>query len=318
MADSDNLSQLIYRDSQGREFNYIHVDRGNERLGVHFSAFFGDWGDKPKYRNTFGGYFHRLRMLSSDESIDWLFLCDTYGADQNGSYYIGKENDRFVEAGILEILKLTGLGTRYSTNHTVTIGSSMGATAAIKFGLMYRVKGVIAISPHIDLDTSALLQNRERHVSWILNNADSQDRANYPITRQIRLQINEYALTGNSLPVLFVQSCRDDHGVHFEQVVPLVEQWRKNGGVAWFDDRKVGGHTSKYATRALLLDVVNRLLDNERLILKSYKWNHAFRPYGYTKAIASNITLRLSHYGNVSSIYIKKSKRFVAIRSRVK
>ena len=76
-----DFERSIYVDPQGREFHYIHVNQGNSDLGIHFSAFFGDWGDHPKYRQTFGGYFHRLKMLSSDQSIDWLFLCDAYGAD---------------------------------------------------------------------------------------------------------------------------------------------------------------------------------------------------------------------------------------------
>ena len=105
-----DFERSIYVDPQGREFHYIHVNQGNSDLGIHFSAFFGDWGDHPKYRQTFGGYFHRLKMLSSDQSIDWLFLCDAYGADGNGTYYIGKSDDQFVERAIVEILKIIKFG----------------------------------------------------------------------------------------------------------------------------------------------------------------------------------------------------------------
>lgn len=296
MDRSEKFEQSVYTDPFGREFHYIHIDKGNSQLGIHFSAFFGDWGDDPKHRKTFGGYFHRLRMLGTDESIDWLFLCDAYGADENGTYYIGKQNDPYVEDAIRKIVELVGLGARYSVQKTVTIGSSMGATAALKFGLIYMVNGIVAISPHIDLDVSAMMQGRERHVSWILNDGNTQNASNFSTTRQIRLLLDEQISNKVSLPTLFVQSCRDDKGVHFEQVVPLAKQWRAGKGTIWLDDRMFGGHTSEFATRSLLLDVVHRLLQNAPLPIKSYKWSSAFRPYGFTKAIRSRIRLQLGRF----------------------
>jgi len=59
------------------------------------------------------------------------------------------------------------------------IGSSMGATAALKFGLLLQSKGIVAGSPHIDLDICAKLQGRERHVAWVLDFGDTQSPVNY-------------------------------------------------------------------------------------------------------------------------------------------
>ena len=285
----DNLEnefkRSCYVDPEGREFYYIHVDRGNSQLGVHYSAFFGDWGDAPKYRQTFGGYFHRLKILGSDASIDWLFLCDAYGADENGTYYIGTESDPFVENAILEILRIIGYGTRYPAKETVMIGSSMGATAALKFGLLLDAGGVIAISPHIDLDICARLQGRERHVAWVLNSGNTQGPEHYDVTRQIQNILTNKSKAAAILPQLFVQSCRDDNGVHFEQVVPLVARWESCGGYVWFDDRRSGGHTSEFATRPLLLDAVHRILGKEPIPIRSYKWEKKYRPYNFQKGI---------------------------------
>jgi hypothetical protein len=277
------FKRSIYTDSQGREFHYIFVDHGNDQLGVHFSAFFGDWGDHPKYRQTFGGYFHRLKILSSDTSLDWLFLCDAYGADDNGTYYIGKYNDQFVELAVLEILKIIGFGSRYSADQSVMIGSSMGATAALKFGLLLQSKGIVAISPHIDLDICAKLQGRERHVAWILDFGDTQSPVNYPLTRQVRGLLHGNILNNLVVPNLFIQSCRDDQGVHFEQVVPLVQDWEKTSSKVWFDDRRSGGHTSEFATRAVLLDSAHKLLSDQALSVLKYKWAKEFRPYSTSR-----------------------------------
>ena len=87
------------------------------------------------------------------------------------------------------------------------------------------------------------------------------------------------------LPQLFVQSCRDDHGVRYEQVVPLVSLWSSSGGQVWFDDRHSGGHTSEFATRSLLLDAVHKMLNRESIKISEYKWNKKFRPYGLRTGI---------------------------------
>src|SRR5262249_40633274 len=78
------------------------------------------------------------------------------------------------------------------------------------------------------------------------------------------------------LPRLFVQSCADDAGVHHEQVIPLVERWRSLGGMADLDVRPRGGHTSDWATRALLLDATGRILRGESIDPERYATDPAF------------------------------------------
>lgn len=268
-------SERVYTDAEGRNFHYHYFDNGRKALAVHFSAFFGEWGDTPRYKHIFGGYFHRLKMLSSDQSVNWLFLCDAYGADENGTYYIGKAGDRFVDRAMTSILEDVGVGTIYQSSSLVMLGSSMGATAALRYGLRHDAAGVIAISPHIDLDTSARLQDRERHVAWVLDGGDTQARENFATTREINILVDRRLETKSTLPDLFVQTCCDDHGVYREQVVPLVEKW-SCGGRVFCDVRRFGGHTSAYATRALLLNAVHQMMVGKPLHVRRYRWSNEF------------------------------------------
>ena len=81
-----------YQDQAGRVFHYVHVaNPGARALVVHFSAFFGEWGDRPQYRLEFQGHFHRLKLLGGEPGFNWLFICDEYGADRNGTYYTGEQ-----------------------------------------------------------------------------------------------------------------------------------------------------------------------------------------------------------------------------------
>lgn len=271
---SEKLTPKVFVDDLGHAFSYIHIDNGTQRLGVHFSAFFGERGEHPKYRTTFGGYFHRLKMLSQDQSRDWLFLCDPYGLESNGTYYVGSVGDPFVEQAMRQIIETVGVGSRYAVGNVITIGSSMGSTGAIKFGIEFGVKGIVAIAPHVDLDVCARLTGRYEHVRWILNGADPYDHEFYPTTRRIRDLIHHNA----ELPDLFVQSSINDPGVYKEQVLPLIIDWRRNGGQATLDRRLSGGHTSRFATQELLLDVVARLERGSKPPVLLYQALPRFRP----------------------------------------
>ena len=265
---SDELPVVTWRDDHDRAFGYLEVRSPTAKdLVVHFSAFFGAWGDAKVYRDQFKGYFHRAKMLGSDPSHNWLFLCDTYGAFDNGTYYTGHQGDFFVERAMLTILRDRMAVLGIEADRVVLVGSSMGATAALKFGLVLGARGIVAIGPHIDLDLSAKFQNRMAEVAFICPDGEALAEHNYPFTRQIR----ELAGSSSVLPRLFVQSCADDVGVHAEQVLPLVRQWSQRGGDVTVDERLVGGHTSDYATRGVLLDAVARLYDGQAIDVDRYQ-----------------------------------------------
>jgi pimeloyl-ACP methyl ester carboxylesterase len=260
-------------DDDGHELGFVHVRHpGSRGLAVHFSAFFGGWGNARAYRATFGGYFHRLKMLGGCADHDWLFLCDPFGAHDNGSYYLGRAGDRFVERGTTAIIEQVMARGGHTPDDVVMLGSSMGATGALRFGLRHGVRGIAAVCPHIDLDTSAVHQDRMAEVAWVLPDGEVTAPHNHPTTREIaRLVTN----APGPLPRLFLQSCRDDAGVHDEQVLPLLASWQSQGE-AVLDERPVGGHTSDHATRPLLLDVVGRLLDEEPVDPARYQADPAF------------------------------------------
>jgi len=266
---------------------------GSRGLGIHFSAFYTTRGVTRTNREDFGGYFHRLKMLGSCPDHDWLFLCDPYGAFDNGTYYTGERGDLYVEAATAAIIDRVVAEGGYTADDIVTLGSSMGATAALKFGRRLRVAGIVAIGPHIDLDISAVRQNRMAEVAFALPDGDVTAAHNQPITRQVR---HELAAATTAPPPLFVQSCVDDDGVHAEQVLSLVEAWRATGGRAVLDDRPVGGHTSAHAPRSLLLDATDCFLAGELPDPVRYRQEAAFaseyRRPSFTRRLRRRLGLR--------------------------
>ncbi len=261
-----------YTDPEGRTFGYVHVRHPDSRgLGVHLSAFFGAWGNARAYRD-FRGYFHRLRMLGTDPTHDWLFLCDPYGVAENGTYYLGRSGDLFVERAMHAILDRVTASAGYRPEETVMLGSSMGATGALTLGIARGVAGVVTISPHIDLDICAARQHRYAEVAFVCPDGDPTATTNFPLTRRVRTLVED----APALPRLFVQACRDDDGVFREQVEPLVASWSARGGDVTLDDRPHGGHTSDWAPRSLLLDVTHRLVAGDPIPLDRYRTEAEF------------------------------------------
>lgn len=228
---------------ENRLYNYV-LYPGDEALCVHFSAFFGEWGEQRRNRALYQGYFHRMRMFWPLSRYRFLFLCDTFGADRNGTYYKGENGDFFVDRAMERILDSVQEQVGVDSDRVVMLGSSMGATAALSLALRRQAAGAVAVSPHIDLDLSARYQGRSRHVAAVLGADDVESPRHFEVTREVR-KLAETAPIG---PRIAFQSMEDDQGVHNEQVIPFVQRWRDRGGEVDCDFRPHGGHTSEYAT----------------------------------------------------------------------
>ncbi len=229
---------------EDRLYNYVLYPGDSDVLCVHYSAFFGEWGERRRARALYQGYFHRMRMFWPLTGYRFLFLCDTFGADHNGAYYKGEDGDWFVERAMDRILDEVQEREGVAADKVVMMGSSMGATAAVRFALKRQAAGAIAVSPHFDLDLCARHQGRERHVAAIVGSQDVEDPRHFPVTREVR----HLAESAPTRPLLAIQSMADDLGVHQEQVLPLVEAWSSRGGTVALDEHATGGHTSDHAT----------------------------------------------------------------------
>lgn len=263
-----NQFKKTYIDRESRSFHYLLIKRSNtNKVVVHFTAFFGDWGDRKEYKENYQGYFHRLKMLGQEEDFSSIFICDQYGFTKNGTYYLGENGDLFVERAVTEILETEFQNNNFSYSNAIMIGSSMGATAALKFGLKFNAKAIVAICPHIDLDICAKMQGREPHVAFVCPDSDPYKIENYVYTRQIRSQIDKHDKS-KFLPVLYIHSSKDDHGVHFEQVLPLAKSWQDKGGICYLDERSEGGHTSEYCHKKVILRVLSQLFAGLQIDIK--------------------------------------------------
>lgn len=295
-----------FADTEGHQFEFARVEHpGGRGLVVHLSAFFGDWGEARRYRENFRGYFHRLRMLGSSPDHSWLFLYDGFGAYDNGCYYLGRAGDLFVERAVMEIVRQEMERLGIGPDEVVTVGSSMGATGALVMGLRLGAAGIVTVSPHIDLDRAATLCQRHAEVAYACPDGDPTSTASEAVTRRVRRLLSGYS-ADRPPPRLFVQACTDDAGVYPEQVPSLAEEWEARGRRVDLDLRPEGGHTSDFATRPLLLDVIARYLGDEPADIEAYQRDARFsgtltRPSPWATALVTvRRRLRLRHRWNAT------------------
>lgn len=259
----DNPNTYTFVDNSNRVFNYSTIDNKSNKLIILFTAFFGDWGERAEYREHFQGYFHRYKMFNNVHDYNYLFLCDQYGHDNNGTYYTGYKGDFFVERAIDLIIDKVVHEFSISKENIITLGSSMGGYAALKFAIQKKMMGAIAIHPHIYLDISAKFQNREDHVKYTLPDGDTQSQYNYSYTRKIsRLINNEYF---HPLPRIFIHSCQDDYGVYNEQVIPFLNEFKALGGQFEFSSLQKGGHGDMSIGKDALLYIFNCFFQHKQL-----------------------------------------------------
>ena len=195
-------------------------------------------------------------MLGSSPTYNWIFFCDPFGVRENGTYYLGKSGDRFVEQLIDELWKAVMPHVDGSLP-IVTMGSSMGGHAAIYFGTKWKAKAAIAVSPHLDLRRAAEHGGRHAEVSWAVPTGKPEAPEAEIDTQRL---FNDASEPRSDLAVI-IQFALDDPGCTQEDVARLQKVYHRE---LICDVRKSGGHTSDFAPRTWWLNVAGAIVKNQR------------------------------------------------------
>lgn len=204
--------------------------------------------------------FHGFKAAKSFQDFSFTLLRDDSGLTGDGTYYYGKANNPYIEVAISELITSikAEVHKTNSKSQFIGVGSSMGAYAATKFGILDSFNSVLALVPHFDLEAAAKYCGRRRWLDWAIENASKDDAEKYMSRLQTLVVENK-----SNLPTLFLQSAMDDPGVHKEQVIPFIELYENSGGVAFADFRKSGGHSMVNASNDFIHSALELLVNNE-------------------------------------------------------
>lgn len=203
--------------------------------------------------------FHGFRAASSFEDYSFTLIRDDSGLTGDGTYYFGKANNPFIEDAIVELITYLQNEIQQSAPETrfIGVGSSMGAYAATKFGILTSFSSVLAMVPHFDISAAVKYCGRKQWVDWACDDASPEEIERY--LQRLQSVVSECA---GQLPRLFVQSSIDDVGVHTEQVLPFVALYAEKGGNVDCDFRTNGGHSMVNASNQFIRATLDLLSEN--------------------------------------------------------
>lgn len=204
--------------------------------------------------------FHGFKAASTFEKFSFTLIRDDSGLTGDGTYYFGKANNPYVEEAIAELISFIQKQIQESSPKTpfIGVGSSMGAYAATKFGVMKNFNSVLAMVPHFDISAAVKYCGRKNWIDWACDGATQEEIDLY----LSRLQDVLASHTG-PLPRLFVQSALDDVGVHSEQVLPFVLLYESKGGKVDCDFRTSGGHSMVNASNQFIKATLDLITNNK-------------------------------------------------------
>lgn len=204
--------------------------------------------------------FHGFKAASTFDEFSFTLIRDDSGLTGDGTYYFGKANNPYIEVAIAELISYIQQQIQESSPNIpfIGVGSSMGAYAATKFGVMKNFNAVLAMVPHFDISAAVKYCGRKNWIDWACEGAPQEEIDRY----LSRLQDVVISHTG-PLPRLFVQSALDDVGVHSEQVLPFVSLYESKGGKVDRDFRTSGGHSMVNASNQFINATLKLLASNK-------------------------------------------------------
>lgn len=247
------MTDETFVSSEGVEVSYLRRRHGSDTLVIWFSAFTRGPHLGRVLKVTPG--FHGYKFSKSHDEFDWLLVRDSWGYTQDGTYYGGRAGDLFVERAVSECVQHFVEEQRRMNPRSVVVamGSSMGAFAAIKFGVLHGIPA-FGWSPHLDVEIAMKYCGRGPWVRFCLENASEADQVAYLERMKDVVDAHQTAL-----PRLILQVAEDDPFVYPEQVTPFVDRYRSHGGSVQLDLRERGGHSSIHVPDEYIVSALRSL-----------------------------------------------------------
>lgn len=142
-------------------------NKKSDKLLVVFSGF-GNNGEPAKY--------NYIRTFESLE-INRLYILDDFSFDKAGAYYLGKDNDFFIEDAVQRLIHKISSENNFVKEKVITCGSSKGGTAALYFGLKYGYGEILAGAPQTKIADYLIASDRKETLKYIIGEITEDRKA---------------------------------------------------------------------------------------------------------------------------------------------
>lgn len=251
------MNQLFYfQSTNGTQIEYLVRDNDSRITVFWFSAF----TQGPRLGRILKSTprFHGYRVSAENQDFNWVLIRDHAGFTNDGTYYGGKAGDLFIEDAVLELilhLKHKFAEKKYDAKF-LSMGSSMGGYAAVKFAVLGDLDSCFVYSPHFDMKIALQHCGRRPWIEWCLQSGTENQKNDYLNRLQFLVGLKTDSVCNIDL---LVQATADDPYVYPEQVVPFIDRFQAAGGTVELDLRERGGHTSIHTSNEYIYFVLSEL-----------------------------------------------------------
>ena len=219
---------------------YLYFKKRKSRyLLIVFSGFPGE--GKAKYN-----YIRKFKRLKCNK----LYILDDFGYDCKGSYYLGKNNDFFVEEAVDKLIEEVAKKYNIFKSKIICAGSSKGGYAALYFAIKYRFGYAVAGAPQILLGNYLKVPKHQHILKYIFGGINEKEinNANNLLFEVIDSMTN--------YPNLYLHIGENDE--HFQNdVIPFIDRLKSKDILYYLDIQKgedhknIGVYYPKYANKVI-------------------------------------------------------------------
>ncbi|WP_018750724.1 serine aminopeptidase domain-containing protein [Paenibacillus sanguinis] len=194
-----------------RTLRYLFSKAKSSVLIVIFSGFSGE-NERPKYN-----YIRSLNNIRTNK----LFILDNFGYGNRGTYYLGENNDFYVEKSVDELIEI--IKKKYGITKTVFLGSSKGGTSALYFGTKHEADYIIAGAPQYYIGSYLKADWHSKILKGIMG--DTKEVSINFLNTLLPQAISE----GNTKTKIYLHYSVNDRYTYQEHVLDLIKDINNKG-----------------------------------------------------------------------------------------
>ena len=187
------------------EIKHLFLKKNNSsKLLVVFSGF-PPAGKKRSYN-----YVLKFRDLECNK----LYILDEFGADERGSYYLGKDKDFFITKAVSQLIEQVASKHNISKNDIITAGSSKGGYASLYYAFKNGYGATVVGAPQTLLGDYLAHPVHRDILQYIAGGESSKD------IEYLNNVLFDIVKSSEKIPNVYLNVSTGDHH-YLSHVVPL-------------------------------------------------------------------------------------------------
>lgn len=237
--------------SSDKDIKYIFKE-GNKSVNKLIVIFSGYASKDSKIKHK----YNYMNILS-DTNVHRLYILDDNG--ETGSYYFGQYLNFDVDSSVISLILMTARNYSISLENIITLGSSKGGTAALYFGLKYKLGAIFAGAFQTKI-ADLITMRRPESTDFLLGDANTKDyNKRYDQLNSIMFNLLNSPVLSN----LYLISSENDwqYEIHVKPFIDKLNQLDINHDIYLSPDMQNHSEISIYFPQYFRKKLINELFN---------------------------------------------------------